>query len=264
MSFCCSIGRSTTPGDLCHHLADLLGRRAQLVQIVAEDLDRDVGAGAREHVVDAVGDRLADDDLRCRGRRTARHAAAARNSSLRRSPIFEVGPRFRRLRRPGVLASSARPVTAGGGDHLGDATAGSARRFARARRTSSSEVPGSVTVLMVSVPSLKSGRKARPRTAGARWRTASNATDGGHHLAEWVSVASQRRRVGRLQPTRRRRGSPCRGRPRARAGLGAQHRRHGDRHQQRGRERDHIGEAQRHAAAAPRPRTGRRAAGRPA
>ena len=42
---------------------------AQLLQIVAEDLDGDVGARARQHVVDAVRDRLADRDVRAREQR---------------------------------------------------------------------------------------------------------------------------------------------------------------------------------------------------
>ena len=50
-------------GHRLHGLARLGGQQAQLVEVVAEDLDGDVGAGAGEHVVNAVGDGLADDDV---------------------------------------------------------------------------------------------------------------------------------------------------------------------------------------------------------
>jgi hypothetical protein len=41
----------------------LRGELAQFGEVGAENLHRDVGSRAREHVVDAVRDRLADDDL---------------------------------------------------------------------------------------------------------------------------------------------------------------------------------------------------------
>ena len=40
----------------------LLGQGAQSIEVVAEDLERDLGAHAREHVVEAVRDRLPDID----------------------------------------------------------------------------------------------------------------------------------------------------------------------------------------------------------
>ena len=50
--------------DVLHNALDGCGQPPQFGQIGAENLDRDIGATARQHVVDAVGDRLADDDLR--------------------------------------------------------------------------------------------------------------------------------------------------------------------------------------------------------
>jgi hypothetical protein len=41
-------------------LPEVLGQRAQGVEILAEDLEGDLRAHAREHVVEAMGDRLAD------------------------------------------------------------------------------------------------------------------------------------------------------------------------------------------------------------
>ena len=50
------------------HLADLAGHLLQLVEVVTEDLDGDIGTDAGHHFVDAVGNRL-------RHRRSARRAA---------------------------------------------------------------------------------------------------------------------------------------------------------------------------------------------
>jgi len=47
-------------GHLLRDGLDACGQPAQLVQVGAEDLHRDVGARARQHVVDAVRDGLAD------------------------------------------------------------------------------------------------------------------------------------------------------------------------------------------------------------
>ena len=53
-------------GNVLHHLVDLFRQRAQHRQFVAEDLDRDVRAGTRQHMVDAVRDRLPDGDVHAR------------------------------------------------------------------------------------------------------------------------------------------------------------------------------------------------------
>jgi hypothetical protein len=45
-------------------LAQGLGERAQGVQIIAEDLDRDLGADARQKMIQPVGDRLPQADRR--------------------------------------------------------------------------------------------------------------------------------------------------------------------------------------------------------
>jgi hypothetical protein len=59
-----------------------IGLAAQRVQVLAEDLDRDLRAHAREHVVDAVRDRLAD--LEAAGRLTRRLRMSALISSMLR------------------------------------------------------------------------------------------------------------------------------------------------------------------------------------
>jgi hypothetical protein len=52
--------------DILHRLPRFLGQRAKLVEVRAEDLHRNVGACAAQHVVNAVGDGLADGDVHAR------------------------------------------------------------------------------------------------------------------------------------------------------------------------------------------------------
>jgi hypothetical protein len=61
-------GQVHDAGDAFHHRLDLLGGGAESGQVVAEDLDGDAGPGARQHVVDSVGDGAAQrrDDTRHR------------------------------------------------------------------------------------------------------------------------------------------------------------------------------------------------------
>ena len=58
---------STIPGIVfinCFHFAGFL---AQHIEIVAENLDRDLRAHAGKEMIDPMRDRLADADRRCRG-----------------------------------------------------------------------------------------------------------------------------------------------------------------------------------------------------
>ena len=119
MSVCCSMERSTTPGTFAM-LSALAGPGAKPAQIVAEDLHGDVGPRAREHVVDAVGDRLADGDVHPRHGSQSTRAAPARNSSFERSCIVETNVDLRRLDALGVLVQLGAPGAAGGGLHFGE------------------------------------------------------------------------------------------------------------------------------------------------
>ncbi len=66
ISVCASVDKSTTPLDL-RHLRLHLGRKpAQHLQVVAEDLHGHIGARSRQHVIDAMGDRLTDRHVRSR------------------------------------------------------------------------------------------------------------------------------------------------------------------------------------------------------
>ncbi len=65
---CFSICRSTTPGRFPSP-RDLVGRGAQLFEVVAEDLHGDLRAHAREQVVEPVRDGLADVDDHARNDR---------------------------------------------------------------------------------------------------------------------------------------------------------------------------------------------------
>ena len=69
MSVCCSVARSTTPSTCDISRLDLARELTQDLQVVAEDLHGDVGARARQHVIDAMRDGLADRDVRARQQR---------------------------------------------------------------------------------------------------------------------------------------------------------------------------------------------------
>ena len=58
-----SMRKSCAPCRGLGHLADLAGHLLQLIEIVTENLDGDVGTDAGHHFVDAVGNRLRHDDL---------------------------------------------------------------------------------------------------------------------------------------------------------------------------------------------------------
>ena len=68
-SICCSSDRSTTPWTPTHRITDVFAETAQRRQVVAEDLDGDVGARSGQHVVDAMRDRLTDRHVGARQRR---------------------------------------------------------------------------------------------------------------------------------------------------------------------------------------------------
>ena len=51
---------------LGHAIPDCLGQTAQALQILAKDFHRDIGPRAGQHVVNTVGDRLADGDAHAR------------------------------------------------------------------------------------------------------------------------------------------------------------------------------------------------------
>ena len=55
-----------TPGTSTQRRPDLAGKLPQLVQVVAENLDGDLGVDAGEHVADQVRERLLDLDLDAR------------------------------------------------------------------------------------------------------------------------------------------------------------------------------------------------------
>ena len=64
-----------------------LGERAQRVEVVAVDLERDLGAHAGEHVVEPVADRLADVDAA--GQHTEARADIGQIACLPRSDACE-------------------------------------------------------------------------------------------------------------------------------------------------------------------------------
>ena len=118
-----------------HRLAHALAEPAQRREIVAEDLDGDVRARARQHVVDAVRDRLADRHVRARAASRSRgaappatpRAAGPSRASRRRFPPPRRPARARRVPPARCGAPWRRPPAA---------RAGSARRGGRFRRTS--------------------------------------------------------------------------------------------------------------------------------
>ena len=154
---------------------------AQRIEIVAEDLQRDLGAHARQHVVEPMRDRLADIDRhrqhrepRRGGRR--RFRSSTRPHGLRSTSISE------ECTPSACSSSSARPVrrpTA-----LTSGTSRMSRSAIRPTRfDSASEMPGLNSMLMVKVPSLNGGRKARGSSSGAGRRDGDRDDGSAHHGA---------------------------------------------------------------------------------
>ena len=118
-----------------HGGADPLAEPPQRAQIVAEHLDGDIGARARQHVVDAVRDRLPDRHVRARA--ASRTGGAARPAAPRAAGPSAAGPRrFPRPRRPGRARRTPRGRSGAPSRPLPAATAESLRRGGRFRRTS--------------------------------------------------------------------------------------------------------------------------------
>ena len=166
-SVCCSSDRSATPATPRHRVADALAEPPQRRQVVADDLDGDVGARARQHVIDAVRDRLPDRHVRARQRREARGAAppaaprAAGRVSRRPTSISAASTPCT------CSSSSARPVR-----RAVATTSGCASRICSTRRPISSDlasdVPGSVFALIVRLPSWNSGQERRAERVSRR------------------------------------------------------------------------------------------------
>ena len=145
-------------------------------KIVAENLDGDVGPRARQHVIDAMRDRLADRHVRPRQQR---HASAG--SRRARLPASGPSSRGARRSRPTRRPARARRARRGPVRRAVDATSGtlSSRRSSALPSAFESArlVPGIVTALTVSAPSLNSGRNERPAPAIATRAAMSSATE---------------------------------------------------------------------------------------
>ncbi len=72
MRTCFSTCRSTRPGIVGEPLAQILRDGCAAFEIVAEDLERDLGAHAGQHVIEPMRDRLPDIDRRPAAPRAAR------------------------------------------------------------------------------------------------------------------------------------------------------------------------------------------------
>ena len=104
-------------------------------------------------------------------------------------------------------------------------------------------VPGTVTALIVNAPSLNSGKNDRPAAAipmSAATSIATRAADDGAPVRE---RPKQPRFVPRLQPPRQARLFAGRNGARVRQKPRAQHRRHGQCHDERSRQRHDVGKA---------------------
>ncbi len=137
------VGDIDRAGNLLHDALHAGRQPAQFAEIRAEDFHRDVGTAAGEHVVDAVRDRLADDDLAAGdagkiGAQRGEEVLLAALAHLQRD--FHFRRRYvHRVRITFGAASAAR-----GGDHLGmrqqdvlhhaPETVGFRQRSARQRR----------------------------------------------------------------------------------------------------------------------------------
>ena len=244
MSDCCSSERSTTPGTSAITPRTCSAEPPQLVEVVAEDLHGDVGARAREHVVDAVGDRLADGDGHA-GDGASSCRSAARNSSLERFSIFRPDVDLGGVDVLGVLVELGAARAPGRGDHLGvgeqgllDPAAQPVRlleRGARERHRRQGQRP------LVEV-----GQEG-PAEEGEADACASDEHGAARQHAPSSAARTRRedRRVARLEPVHHDALRVSRTACERREEQRAERRGHRERHHQRGRQRHHVGEAER-------------------
>ena len=263
MSICCSSDRSTTPGTPADGLAHALAEPAQRAQVVAEDLDGDVRARARQHVIDPVRDRLAD-----------RHVRAGQ----RRKPAPQLGEQL--VARPLGLAQA--DVDLGRLDalhvlvELGAAGAARGRDDLRLREQDLLDAPADLVRLgqrrarqrvrlhrQAAFVELRQERRAHPRDRDARRRPGARAPTAMTVPRVIERVRQAPRRTG-LERSRQPAVVAALDRSRVRQERVAQRRRDDDRHDQRREQRRRCRRTPAASAAGPRRRPGRRSAGTPA
>ena len=197
-SICCSSDRSATPGTPAIAVADALAQPAERAEVVAEHLDRDIRARARQHVIDPVRDRLPD-----------RHVGARQRRELPAQLGQQLGRGRSVSRRPTSISAASTPCTCSSYSarpvrRAVATTSGCASRICSTRRPISSDlasdVPGSVFACTVRLPSWNSGRNARARARQRRRRprrAAPSAAD--DHGTGWSRTGGSSAREPRLQ-----------------------------------------------------------------
>ena len=104
--------------NLAHRVPDVLAETAQRGEIIAEDLHRDVRTRARQHVIDAVRDRLTDRHV---GARQRRETTAQIGQQFRARPfrVAQADVDFRGFHALDVLVQLGAAGSSRRGDDLG-------------------------------------------------------------------------------------------------------------------------------------------------
>ena len=232
------------PLDLFHHALDLLRQPAQLGQIVAEYLDGNIGPATRQHVIDTVRDRLADDDLDA-GQLGEILAQGAKELLLAARPHLQTDFEFRLVHIERMRIERRASGTPRRGDHFGmrqqhflDQLPEPGRFRQRGARQ---RLDANCQRALVEVRQKSLSRHAQRRQ---RHHQQGRAADGNRFPPGHGSV--QHSAIARAQPVHEtrfmRRGDFLGGPEEHRS----QHRRHRDRHQQRGEQGNDIGQPERH------------------
>ncbi len=233
------------------------------VEIVAEHLQRDLGADAGQHVIEPMRDRLADIDRQRQHRQAVSGCRRRSRSSARLDGLRSISSSLT-WTPSACSSSSARPVRRPT-DFTSGTSSISRSAMVPTRFDSASETPGIELTRMVKVPSLNGGRNARGNVKAAIAAAAITSTS----VTPRIDAAVADRRASSAAPIAALQHAHQAALVlvqalQARQHVIGHHRRQRDRHDEARQDRNDVGLARAARTAGPRCRTARTAARTPA